>query len=192
MCQRCEVTRAAERAVLVHHRGDAGVQHRGVGFRHDGTHAGTPSTQRGEAKQHGGAHHFLLHLRAGTRSMGAHKRNLQLLTQLVRDVASGKRTEAGGDAVDRSRVFSEFFNASPRFCNCCDGLRVDGHRGVVTGNGHNICDAEGTDAYLHSGGLVHAPNSSVYQRTFALKFLQFLSKRLRAAVSSQCRYEEER
>ena len=78
MGERGEVARAAERAVLVHDRGDAGVEHRGVGLGGLQAHAGAAGGQRRQPQQHQRADDLALDLGAGARRVRADQAALQL------------------------------------------------------------------------------------------------------------------
>ncbi len=65
--ERCEVAGAAERAVLVHHRRDAGVEHAGDQLRHLRSYAGPAGRQRREPQQHQPADDLALDLRTRAR-----------------------------------------------------------------------------------------------------------------------------
>ena len=108
--QRGEVAGAAERAVLVHHGRDAGVEHRDVGRQGLLADAGAPGREGGDAQQHEGAHDLALDLRAGARGVRADEGALQLVALLDRDVPGGQRAEARS----RRRSGARCRSASPR------------------------------------------------------------------------------
>ena len=72
--QRGEVARAAERAVLVHDRGDAGVEQGGVGLRRLGADAGAAGGQRRQPQQHQRPHDLALDLGPGAGRVRADQR----------------------------------------------------------------------------------------------------------------------
>ena len=76
--ERGEVAGAAERAVLAHDRGDAGVEQRGVGLDGGAAHAGAAGHERREAQQHERAHDLALDLGAGAGGVRADEARLQL------------------------------------------------------------------------------------------------------------------
>ena len=83
-----EVAGAAERAVLVDDRGDAGVQHRDVGGQRLLADAGAAGGERRDAQQHQRPHDLALDLGAGAGGVRADEGALQL-------VALGRRGCAG-------------------------------------------------------------------------------------------------
>ena len=97
--ERGEVAGAAERAVLVDDRRDAGVEHGDV--RREGlvADAGATGGERRDAQQHEGAHDLALDLRAGAGGVRADEGALQLAAHVDGDVPGGEGAEAGGDAV---------------------------------------------------------------------------------------------
>ena len=106
--QRGEVAGAAERAVLVHDRGDAGVEQRGVGLA--AISARTPVRPVASVERRSS-----ISARTTSRSTSAPEpaacerieAALQLGPQLGRDVPGGQGAEAGGDAVVRLDVVGQ-------------------------------------------------------------------------------------
>lgn len=105
--ERCEVARAPERAELPHHRGDPGVEHRGVRLRDDGARPGAPGRQGREPQELERPHDLALDLRPRSRRVRPHEAQLELRAPLDRDVAPRERPEPGRDAVVRAVVVRE-------------------------------------------------------------------------------------
>ena len=99
--QRGQVAGAAEAAVLVHHRGDTGVEHGHVGREGLGSDPGPAGGQGGDPQQHQRPDDLALDLGSRPGRMGADQAALQLGALLDRDVPGGQCAEAGGDAVVR-------------------------------------------------------------------------------------------
>jgi hypothetical protein len=99
--QRREVARGAERAVLAHHRGDAGVEQREDRLGDDRPRARVAHRQGACAQQHHRAHDLALDRRAHPGRVRAHERALQLLAPAGGDDDVGQRAEPGRDAVRR-------------------------------------------------------------------------------------------
>ena len=161
MCQRRQVARAAQRAILAHHRNDASVQRLGIGFYHHGAHAGPTGTQGGQAQEHKRADDLFFHLRASSRSMRAHQGKLQLGAHLLRNVAAGKCTKAGGNAIDRGRILCQFFHALAGCGYLFESLGRNLHLRSIAGNGNDVLDAQRSDTDSHGGwvGVRHGKNS---------------------------------
>jgi hypothetical protein len=70
--------------------------------------------------------------------MGANEAALQLGSELEGNVAGGKGTEPGGDAVYRHWVVGECFDAGPTRGHGGKGIVTDRHRGVEARNAHDI------------------------------------------------------
>ncbi len=102
--ERGEVAGAAERAVLVHDRGDARVEEVGHGAGDLGPHAGVPGAHRLQAQEHQRPDDLALDPRAHSGGVRADDVALQLCAQLRADVPGGQGPEAGGDAVDGLRL----------------------------------------------------------------------------------------
>ena len=136
--QRGEVAGAAEAAVLVDRRGDAGVEQRGVGLRDHGTHAGVAARHRPQAQQHHGADDLGLDQRAGAGGVGADQRLLQLGAPVAGDLQGGQRPEAGGDAVDGLVAGGQGADHLAGGGHGVVGLGVDGDGGVVAGDGEDV------------------------------------------------------
>ena len=99
--QRGQVSRAAQRAVLVDDRGESGVEQGGVGLGGLQPHAGAAGGQGRQPQQHQRTDDLALDLRSGAGRVRADQAALQLRPGLDRDVPGGQRAEAGGDAVVR-------------------------------------------------------------------------------------------
>ena len=151
MCQRRQVARAAERAILAHHRNDASVQCLGIGFYHHGEHAGTTGTQGGQAQEHKRADDLFLHLRSRARSMRAHQGKLQLGAHFLWNVAAGKCTKAGGDAIDRGGILCQFFHALAGRGYLFESLGRNFHLRPIAGNSNDVFDAQRTNVDGHGG-----------------------------------------
>ena len=140
--ERGEVAGAAERAVLVHDRGDAGVQHRDVGGEGLLADAGAAGRQRRDAQQHQRAHHLALDLGAGAGRVRADQRALQLAAHRDRDVPGGQGAEAGGDAVVRLGVVREAADHLAGAAHLGQGLLGQHDRGAVAGDPHDLVDGQ--------------------------------------------------
>lgn len=73
-----EIPGTAEAAVLGHHRGDARIQHRGVGRGRPGTDPGVPGGEGRQPQQHHRTDHFPFHLGAGPGGVGSDYAALQI------------------------------------------------------------------------------------------------------------------
>ncbi|MBW8701257.1 hypothetical protein MBT84_16760 [Streptomyces sp. MBT84] len=102
--QRGQIAGAAERAVLVHDRGDPGVEHVGHGLRHLGADAGVPGADGLQPQEHQGPHDLALHPRPDAGRVRADDVALQLRAQFRADVPGGQRTEPGADPVHGFRL----------------------------------------------------------------------------------------
>ena len=71
----------------------------------------------------------------------------QLGAQLLGDVASGKRTEAGGNAVDGGGVCGEFVDTGAGGGDFFERGRVDGHLSAVASDGDDVLDGQRADSY---------------------------------------------
>ena len=149
--ERGEVARAAERAVLGHHRRDPGGEHGGVDARGLGAHAGATGRQRGQAQELQRTHDLALHLGPAARGVRAHQRTLQLGALRDRDVPRGQRAEAGGDAVVRRRVVGERLDHLPADLQLVLRLRGEHDGGAVPGNGDDLGGGQGGGANAHEG-----------------------------------------
>ena len=151
--ERRQVARAAQRAVLVHHRRDAGVEHaRRTSASVSVADAGAPGRQGGDAQQHERTDDLALHLGARAGRVGANQRALQLRPQLDGDVARRQRPEAGGDAIVRLGVVGERLDDGPRPAHLGERLVADGHGGVVAGDRDDVVERHRADADGHGGG----------------------------------------
>ena len=140
--ERGEVAGAAERAVLADDRGDAGVEHRGVGLDDDRAHAGVGGRERLQAQQLQRPHDLALDLGARARGVRADEARLQLQPALGGDEGRRERAEAGRDAVVRLGVVGETLDEGA-------GCRDPHHRGgieldarAVTGDGDDVLGAQ--------------------------------------------------
>ena len=76
--ERSQITGAAEAAVLVHHRGDPGVEQVDVGLQRSAADAGAAGGQRRDPQQHQGPDHLPLDLRPGAGGVRTDQAALQL------------------------------------------------------------------------------------------------------------------
>ena len=150
--QRREVTGAAERAVLPHHRRDAVAEQVGEQLRGRRPDAGVPGGQRGEPEQHQPTDHLALDLGAGAGGVRADQRALQLGPHVGGDVPGGQRPEAGGDAVRRGGCGGELVDDGAGPLDRGHGLGVEGHRGAVTGDRDEVGEGHRTGAQGYGGG----------------------------------------
>ena len=140
--ERREVARAAERAVLAHDRGDAGVEHRGVRLGDDRAHAGAAGRERLQPQQ--------LSARTTSRSTSAPvpaaceriRLACSCSAALGRDERRRERAEAGRDAVVRLGVVGE---ALDERAGCRDplergGVELDAR--AVAGDGDDVVGAQ--------------------------------------------------
>ena len=149
--ERGEVARAAQRAVLRHHRGDPGREQGGVDARRLGPHPGPAGGQRRQAQQLQRPHDLALHLGPGARGVRAHQRALQLGPLRERDVPGGQRAEPGGDAVVRRRVVGERLDHLPADLQLVLGLVGQRDGGAFPGDGDDLGGGEGGGADAHDG-----------------------------------------
>ena len=147
--ERREVAGAAERAVLVHHRRDARVEHRHVGGQGLLADAGAPGRQGRDAQQHERPHDLALDLGAGAGGVRADQRALQLVALLDRDVPGGQGAEAGRDAVVRLGVVRQPADHLAGAPHLGQGLVGEAHRGAVAGDPHDVLDGERAGADAH-------------------------------------------
>ena len=144
--ERGEVARAAERAVLADDRGDAGVEHRGVGLHDDRAHAGVAGGERLQAQQLQRAHDLALDLGAGAGGVRADEARLQLGAALGGDERGGERAEAGRDAVVRLGVVGEAFDERAGCRDPRERGGVEFDAGAVAGDGDDVLGAQGCGA----------------------------------------------
>ena len=140
--ERGQVARAAERAVLVDHGGDAVPQQRREQLGDLTPYAGVAGRQRGQAQQHQRTHHLALHLRTRPRGVRAHQRALQLRAHLGGDVAGRERPEPGRDAVRRGLGRRERLDDTAGPVDARQGLRAEDHRGAVAGHGDDVAEGD--------------------------------------------------
>ena len=143
--ERGQIPRAAERAVLVHHRGEAGGQQRRVGPRGLQPHAGAAGGQRGQSKQHHRPDHLALHLGPGAGRVRADQAALQQHPALARDVSGGQRPEPGRDPVLRLRPAGQCLDDRPALRDAPLGLGRQAHRGVRPGHRDHLGATHGSD-----------------------------------------------
>ena len=160
--QRREVAGAAQRAVLVHDRGDAGVEHRGVGLGGLEPHAGAAGGQRGQPQQHQRPHHLALDLGPGPGRVRADQAALQLGAPLRRDVRGGERAEAGRDAVVR-RSSSASASTTPGCGRSRRAPRRPADAVPVPGDADDVVGTHRADPHDDLVG-VHGPNRTPRRR----------------------------
>ncbi len=102
--QRCEVAGAAEGAVLVHDRGDTGVEEVGHRLRDLGPYAGAPGADGLQPQEHQGTDNLPLHPRPHSGGVRADDVALELCAQLGADVPGRQGPEAGAHAVHGVRL----------------------------------------------------------------------------------------
>ena len=153
MRERSQVTGAAQGTILTNHRMNVGIKHCRIGFCYDRTHAGAAGTQGRQTQKHKSANNFGLYLRTSTCGMGAHQGQLQLRAHLLRDVAARQRTKTSGDSVNRRRVLGKLFYTVTRGGNALQRFLGNLYLRAITRNGHDLLNAQGTDAHGHGGGI---------------------------------------
>ncbi len=146
MRERGEVAGAAEAAVLADDRGDAGVQHGGVGLGDDRACARAAGHEGGQAQEHGGAHHLALDLRPGARGVAEHQRPLQLLALGDRDVLGRECAEPGGDPVMRLVVAGEGLDDGASRGHCLERRRIQFDPLVPASHRDHVLERRGADA----------------------------------------------
>ncbi len=102
--QRGEVAGAAEGAVLVHDRGDPGVEHVGHGLRDLGAHPGVSGADGLQPQEHQRADHLALDARPHPGGVRADDVALELRPQAGADVPGRQGAEAGAHAVHGVRL----------------------------------------------------------------------------------------
>ena len=142
---------SAQRAVLVDHRREPGVEHGDQALRHFRASTRAAHGQAPGPQQHHGANHLTLDHGAHARGVRADQRQLQFGRALGWDRGRGQRAEAGGDAVD-GLVGGE---------EAVDQLGAGVHRGasrcrqhdllVVARHRHDISGAQTALGDLHHG-----------------------------------------
>jgi len=140
--ERRQVARAAEAAVLVHHRYQPGVQQGGVGLDGGGTDAAVAAGEGGEAQQHHRAHHFILDAGAVACRVRADQALLQPGAVAGGNVAGGQRPEAGGHPVHAVAARGEDVDVGAGCCNGRLGLRRQRDAGARAGDGDDIAPAD--------------------------------------------------
>ena len=152
--ERCEVARAAERAVLVDHRRDAGVEHPGVGLDRADADPGVTAGEGAQPEQHQPADDLALDLGTGAGGVRADERALELLAQLGGDVPVGQGAEAGRDAVGRDLAGGE--GVDPLTGGRDGGERLVGedHLGATAGDRDDL--VEGQRRRSDEDGVRHA------------------------------------
>ena len=159
--ERREVAGAAERAVLVHDRGDAVVQQPGEQPRRHRAYAGVAGRHRREPQQHEPPDHLALDLGPRAGGVRAHQRALQPGPQVGRDVAGGEGPEPGRDAVRRHRRPGQCLDHGPGAGERLLGLVGEGDSGAVTGHGHHLGEGDrtGADDHVRSAHTPHGTPS---------------------------------
>ena len=154
MREGCEVARAAERAVLAHDRGDAGVEDLRVGFGGLAPHARAAGHERREAQQHERAHDLALDLGARAGGVRAHEARLQLGAAVFGDEGRRERAEARRDAVVRLGVGGESLDDRAAGRHALEGRGVEGDGCPVARHSHDVVDREraGADGDGCGGG----------------------------------------
>lgn len=150
VAERRQVAGAAQRAVLVHHRGDPRVQHVGDGLRHLGADAGVAGAERLQPQEHQRPHHLALHPRAHPRRVRAHDVALELGAQLRADVPGGEGAEPGGDPVDRFGLGGQRVDRLPGVGERGQGFRGECDAGSVTGDRDDVGRAGAGGSHHHS------------------------------------------
>lgn len=155
-----QVPRAAQAAVLVHDRGDAGVEQRGEGLGGGDLHAGVARGQGAQAQQHEGAHDLVLHLGSGPGGVRADERTLEAGPQVGGDVAGGERAEAGADPVGGDLAAGERLDPFAAVVEGLSGLLGQGDTGAVAGHVEDlgrgerrIADDDGRNCCGHASHL---------------------------------------
>ena len=143
--ERRQVTRAAQRPVLAHHRGDAGGDQARVGPRRLRAHPGPAGGQRGQPQQHHRPHHLPLHLGPGPGRVRADQAALQQHPALARDVPGGQRAEPGGDPVLRLRSVGQRLDHGPARRDAPLRLVGQAHRSRAAGHRDDLLPAERPD-----------------------------------------------
>ncbi len=150
--ERCQVTGAAERAVLVDDRRDARVEQPGDQLRHLRSYAGPAGRQCGEPQQHQPAHDLALHLGPRPGGVRAHQRTLQLRAHGGGDVPCGESTEAGRDAVRRGGRGGELLDDGPSPLDRGHGFVAQPDRRSVADDGHHVGERGGVHTQRDDGG----------------------------------------
>ena len=162
VAQRRQVTGAAERTVFAHHRGEPGVQQRGVGVGDGRADPGAPGGHGVQPVEHQRPHHLPVHLAAGGRGVGPDQRALQRLALRHRDLPGGQGAEPGGDAVVRPLVVDQRLDHGTGGLHRGQRRRGQDHRTVVAGHGDDVGRCQRMRADLDririrgaGGGYVH-------------------------------------
>ena len=132
MGKRSQIAGAAEAAVLVHDRRQAGVEHGDIAAQGRVTDSGTAGGESRNSQQHEGPHHLPLDLWSGSGGVRADQAALQLGAQLDRDVAGCQGAEAGGYPVMRFLIIRQRFDDLPGFANLCPSIIGNDDLGAVS------------------------------------------------------------
>jgi hypothetical protein len=151
--QRGQVPGAAQRAVLVHDRRDARVEHGGVGLRGLHAYAGAPGGQRGQPQEHQRAHDLALHLGPRSRRVRADQAALELGPPLRGDVRGGERAEAGGDPVVRPVVLGQLLHDVPGAGDLGQRLVGEPHAGAAPGDADDVLRGHRADPHDYLVGV---------------------------------------
>jgi hypothetical protein len=143
VCQRRQVARASQAAVLEHDGGDAVGQQVRQRLRRRELHAGAPGRERRQPQQHHRPRDLVFDLGAGSRRVRPDQAALQLRPSLRRDVARRQRAEPGRDAVGRQRRGREVLHhpASVRYRHARGVVKANG--GALPRDGDDIRAAHG-------------------------------------------------
>ncbi len=160
-----EVSGAAQAAVLVDNRRQTGGEGPGVCLRDFGAHTGAAGGQRRQSQQHHRPHDFPLDLRPRSRGVGTNQAALQLCSEIVGDVAGCQGTEAGGDAVRRSRIIGECFDAATARGDRVESVVGDHHWGFVACYSYDIVGADRADTHHDRSASIGCRHSMIVHRS---------------------------
>ena len=137
--ERGEVSAGAERAVLAHHRRDAGIEQGEHRVDDTGAGAGVAHRQASGAQQDHRPDRLALDLRTHPGGVRADQRRLQLRRPLGGDHRVGERAEAGGHAVDRLRLVHQPLDDRRATLDHRSCVVAERHVATVAGDGDDIC-----------------------------------------------------
>ena len=158
--ERCEITRAAQRSVLVNHRGHAPIEEPGQRQRGRRPDARPSGGQGRQPQRHHRPHDLAFDRRAGPGRVRADQRLLQHRALRGRDRAGRERAEAGRDAVVRFGVRRQRLDDRAAGRDRIKRRRREGHARLAPGHRHQLVLADGTDSdhdRLHSPTVVAGP-----------------------------------